>query len=109
MKPVDRGPYYMGFSLVCMGSALIGTAAGFQLAEVFSREVTLSLVFLNPVFFTLVFVDARGRGPILAVLFGVVAGPALHTVSPGWGLIVTGIVAGGAAYAADRYLRGRHD
>ncbi len=107
MKPADRGPYYMGFALVCVGSALIGTAAGFMLAGVLSREVILSLVFLNPVFFTLVFVDARGRGPILAVLFGVIAGPALHTVSPAWGLIVTGILAGGGAYAADRLLRGR--
>jgi predicted branched-subunit amino acid permease len=108
MNPADRGPYYMGFALVCVGSALIGTGAGFLLAGVLSREVILSLVFLNPVFFTLVFVDARGRGPILAVAFGVVAGPLLHILSPDWGLIATGIAAGGAAYAADRAWRGRH-
>ena len=108
MNPADRAPYYTGFALVCIGSALIGTGSGFLLSGVLSREVILSLVFLNPVFFTLVFVDARGRGPLLAVLLGVIAGPAFHTVSPDWGLIATGIVAGGAAYAADRVWRGRH-
>lgn len=108
MKPADRAPYYAGFAMVCFVSALIGTAAGFLLAGALPREVTLSLIFLNPVFFILVFVDARGRGPILAVLFGVVAGPILHMVSPDWGLIATGLLAGGAAYAADRAWRARH-
>ena len=107
MNPADRGAYYMAFAGVCISSALVGTAAGFLLAGELPRNVTLSLVFLNPVFFTLVFVDARGRGPVLAVLFGVFAGPALHTVSPGWGLIFTGAAAGGLAYAADRIWR-RH-
>ncbi len=108
MDPADRGAYYMAFAAVCISSALVGTAAGFLLAGEMPRNVTLSLVFLNPVFFTLVFVDARGRGPILAVLFGIAAGPAFHTISPEWGLIVTGAVAGGIAYTADRVLRGRH-
>ena len=70
--------------------------------------MTLSLVFLNPVFFTLVFVDVREIGLILAVLLGALAGPLFHLVSADWGLILTGAVAGTAGYLWDRHLRGRN-
>lgn len=108
MTPADRPPYYAGFAGVCIGAALLGTGGGFVMAGAMSREVTLALVFLNPIFFTLVFADARGRGAILAVLAGVAAGPLFHLLSPDWGLLLTGLVAGMGAYLADRMLRGRH-
>ena len=108
MTPADRPPYYAGFAGVCITAALLGTGAGFILAGAMSRNVTLTLVFLNPVFFTLVFADARGRAAILAVLAGVVAGPLFHLLSPDWGLLLTGAAAGTGAYLFDRALRGRH-
>ena len=107
MTPADRPPYYAGFAGVCIGAALLGTGVGFVLAGALSREVTLTLVFLNPVFFTLVFADARGRAAILAVLAGILAGPLFHLLSADWGLLLTGAVAGTGAYLADRALRGR--
>ena len=109
MTPADRPPYYAGFAGVCITAALLGTGAGFILAGAMSRNVTLTLVFLNPVFFTLVFADARGRAAIMAVLAGVVAGPLFHLLSPDWGLLLTGAVAGTGAYLADRALRRRYD
>ena len=78
------------------------------MAGALSRDVTLTLVFLNPVFFTLVFADARGRAAIMAVLAGVVAGPLFHLLSPDWGLLLTGAVAGTGAYLTDRAFRGRY-
>ena len=109
MTPADRPPYYAGFAGVCITAALLGTGAGFILAGAMSRNVTLTLVFLNPVFFTLVFADARGRAAIMAVLAGVVAGPLFHLLSPDWGLLLTGAVAGTGAYLADRALRRRYE
>jgi len=108
MNPADRPPYYAGFAGVCITSALLGTGAGFVLAGAMSSNVTLTLVFLNPVFFTLVFADARGRAAILAVLMGVLAGPLFHLLSPDWGLLLTGATAGIGAYLFDRALRRRH-
>jgi predicted branched-subunit amino acid permease len=108
MNPADRPPYYAGFAGVCISAALLGTGTGFIVAGALSRDVTLTLVFLNPVFFTLVFADARGRAAIMAVLAGVVAGPLFHLISPDWGLLLTGAVAGTGAYLADRALRSRH-
>lgn len=108
MNPADRPPYYAGFAGVCFTAALLGTATGFTLAGALPRDVTLTLVFLNPVFFTLVFADARGRAAILAVLAGVAAGPLFHLLSPDWGLLLTGAVAGTGGYLIDRALRRRH-
>lgn len=109
MSPPYRTPYYAGFAGVCIGAALVGTAAGFLMAGALPRGVTLSLVFLNPVFFTLVFVNTRDRGQILAVLAGILAGPLFHLLSPEWGLVLTGAVAGAGAYLVDRRIRRRHD
>lgn len=108
MNPAYRSPYYAGFAGVCIGAALIGTAIGFMLAGAMPRDVTLTLVFLNPVFFTLMFVNTRDRGQIFAVLAGILAGPLFHLVSPDWGLVLTGAVAGTGAYLVDRKMRGRH-
>lgn len=108
MNPAYRTPYFAGFAGVCIGAALVGTAAGFLMAGALPRSVTLSLVFLNPVFFTLVFVNTRDRGQIFAVLAGILTGPLFHLVSADWGLILTGAVAGTGAYLADRRLRRRH-
>lgn len=108
MAPRDRPPYYAGFAGVCVSAALVGTGVGFILAGALSREVTLTLVFLNPVFFTLVFADARGRASIMAVLAGIVAGPLFHLLSPDWGLLLTGLVAGTGVYLVDRRMRGPH-
>ncbi len=107
MTLADRPPYYAGFAGICFSAALLGTGAGFVLAGALPRDVTLTLVFLNPVFFTLVFADARGRAAIMAVLAGVVAGPLFHLISPDWGLLLTGAAAGTGAYLADRVLRRR--
>lgn len=108
MDPAYRAPYFWGFAGVCIAAALVGTAAGFLLAAALPRDVTLCLVFLNPVFFTLVFVNSRDAGQILAVLAGIVAGPLLHMLSADWGLILTGAVAGTGAYLIDRRRRRRH-
>jgi len=53
----------------------------------------------------LVFVaDARHRARILALVVGALAGPPLHLVSPDWGLLATGVLAGSLAFAADLIL-----
>jgi predicted branched-subunit amino acid permease len=97
-----RPPYFWGFVTAGMVAALIGTALGFILAGTLPRIVTLGLVFLNPVYFTLVFIDARQRAGILAFLAGALLGPLVHLVAPDWGLVATGVIAGSLAYAVDR-------
>lgn len=107
LPAAQRAPYFVGFSLLCMTSGLLGTAAGFVLAGTLPRLLTLGLVFLNPIYFMMMFASVRQRGGVLAVLIGAALGPTLHLIAPQWGVPLTGVIAGTAAFLIDRRLR-RH-
>jgi len=105
--PVDqRGPYFTGLSLACLAAGAIGTAAGYHLAGAMPFFVTVSLIFLNPIYFVFLFAGVRARNGILALVIGVVLGPITHWLSPEWGLVFCGVIAGTAAYYLDRAVRG---
>jgi predicted branched-subunit amino acid permease len=105
--PVNqRGAYFAGLSLACLAAGAIGTAAGYHLAGAMPFFVTVSLIFLNPVYFVFLFAGVRARNGILALAFGVVLGPITHWLSPEWGLVFCGVIAGTAAYYIDRAARG---
>jgi len=107
LPPADRLPYFVGFSLVLWSASLSATAAGFVLAGMVPAEVSLGLVFLNPIYFMLVLgADAQtaGRARAWALALGAVTGPAFHRIDPDWGLLATGAVAGTAAFLADRWV-----
>ena len=38
---------------------------------------------------------------------GALLGPGLHTLDPDWGLLTTGVIAGTAAFAGDRWMARR--
>lgn len=104
-----RLPYFIGFASVLWAASLIGTAVGFLLADAVPQEITLGLVFLNPIYFMLILAtDLRHRARVLALGLGAVLGPALHTVSHDWGLMLTGLIAGTVAFGADRILAVRN-
>lgn len=104
----QRRRYFMVLGGTLWLASLVGTAVGYLLAGAMPREVALGLVFLNPVYFLLLFVvDLRRRMQGLALGLGAAMGPALHHVTPDWGLLLTGVLAGTLAFALDRFLPGR--
>jgi len=104
----ERLPYFLGLSLVLWGGCFLGTAAGFVLAGGLPHALSLGLVFLNPLYFMLIFaLDLRERSRLLSLLAGAALGPLFHLISPDWGLIATGFVAGSFAFLLDRALAGR--
>jgi predicted branched-subunit amino acid permease len=99
MPPEQRLPFFLGFTTVIWSATVLATALGFFLVGVLPTPVTLGLVFLNPLYFMLLFIGdlvRRERG--LALIIGAVMGPLLHLVSPEWGLLVTGIGGGTIAF-----------
>jgi predicted branched-subunit amino acid permease len=101
-----RLPFFAGFVTVLWSSTLATTAVGYFLPGLLPSSVTLGLVFLNPIYFMLIFAaDARARSRALALGFGAVAGPVFHLLSPDWGLLATGILAGTLAFVVDERLR----
>lgn len=108
MRPEDRLPYYTGMAVTLWVVTLVATAGGYFLAGAVPQYVTLGLVFLNPIYFMLIFVaDFRQAERALALALGAVFGPLLHLVEPDWGLLATGIVAGTAAFLITRWRERR--
>ena len=101
-----RGPYFMGLSVTCMTVGILSTALGYLLAGTLPFFITVSLIFLNPVYFVFLFSTVRQRNCILALMIGAVLGPVFHLVSPNWGLPFCGVMAGTIAYFLDRRMGG---
>lgn len=96
-----RLPWFVGFAFSLWLVSLAGTAGGYLLAGAMPDPVALGLVFLNPVYFMLIFAtDLRRPSRIWALSAGAVLGPVLHVAVPDWGLLVTGFAAGTLAFMA---------
>ncbi|MFQ5765626.1 MAG: AzlC family ABC transporter permease [Rhodospirillales bacterium] len=106
MPAEQRVAYFTGLSAVCMTTGVVATALGHHLAGTLPYFVTVSLIFLNPVYFTFLFATVRQRSWVLAIVFGAVLGPVIHLISPEWGLPFCGAIAGTAAYLIDRRMGG---
>ena len=109
LPEAERLPFFFGMSALLWSSTMATTAIGFHLAGAVPLYVTLGLVFLNPIYFMLVFAaDLRHRGRILALVIGALLGPPLYLLSEDWSLMAAGGIAGTLAFFADRALKGRH-
>ncbi|MDH5188506.1 MAG: hypothetical protein OEW37_06060, partial [Rhodospirillaceae bacterium] len=85
----------------------IFTAIGFFLSDAVPRPVSIGLVFLNPLYFTLLFlVDLRKPSKVIALVLGAVLGPLLFLFSSDWSLLLTGIIGGTAAYFLGQKIDG---
>jgi len=104
----QRLPYFVGFAGALWCVTLATTALGFALAGAVPREVTLGLVFVNPIYFMLLLLaDLRSRSRIMAAVLGALLGPLSYLVVPNWSLLLTGVTAGTLAFAIGRLRRNR--
>lgn len=102
----QRLPYFSGFVLTLWIYAMVATTAGFFMIDLLPPVLGLALLFINPLYFALVFSNDLGRRDrALALGLGAVAGPLFHLLSPDWGLLYTGLVAGTAAFLVDGKVR----
>jgi predicted branched-subunit amino acid permease len=108
MVTTQRLPFYEGFAITLWSITILMTAAGFGLAGWVPRPVTLGFVFLNPLYFMLVFLsDLKHRLRARALIIGAVLGPSLYLASAEWGLLATGLIAGSIAFLIDGWQRRR--
>lgn len=103
LPAAQRLPYFLGFSMVLWPATLVGTALGFFVAGSLPLPLVLGLVFVNPIYFMLVFAaDLKVRPRVYAMLLGALTGPLFFLVSPDWGLMLTGFAAGTAGFLLGR-------
>jgi predicted branched-subunit amino acid permease len=100
-----RLSFFVSFGMSLWLVTIAGTAVGFFLAEMLPTSLTLGLIFINPLYFMLLFaVDMQRRARALALIFGAILGPLLQLVAHDWGLLLTGLVGGTAAFLVNRRL-----
>jgi predicted branched-subunit amino acid permease len=103
LLPEQRFPFLMGYGLLLYCGSPLFTVAGYMLAGNVPHPVTLALVYLNPLYFMVLFlVDLRSRTKIAAIVIGTILGPATFLFTPDWSLIMTGLIGGTAAWALGR-------
>ena len=108
MRPQHRLNYFIGLALPCWLISPLGTVLGYFVAGWVPTPVTLGLVFINPLFFLLTFTDVKPWANRIAIGLGCVFGPVFFMWDADSSLLLTGLVAGTAAYVIDRrWLRPR--
>ncbi|MDH3693548.1 MAG: AzlC family ABC transporter permease [Gammaproteobacteria bacterium] len=93
-----RWLYFVCFALTIISFAIVGTIVGFYGAARLPSVATIGLLFLNPLFFALVFAGIRQRYAVFALIIGAVLGPVTYFLMPDWSLILTGLVGGSIAF-----------
>ena len=100
-----RVAFFAGFgiTLVTVNTALVGVCYG--LVAAFPPVVAAVLFFLSPVYF-IASIWATGRQSVVKIAFviGVVSGPLLALLVPGFDILIAGLGGGTLAYLIDRYL-----
>ncbi len=103
-----RTSYYagLGSTLVLFNMAVV--AIVFLLADSMPPSVSAALFLLTPMYFlTSLWGSARERAGHVAMALGIVLGPVLHSVIPGFDLLGAGLIGGGLAFAFHRLSRRR--
>lgn len=108
LPPDERMSYFTGFALTVWAASFTGTIIGYLLSASVPAVVSLGLVFLNPIYFMLMFAgDLGNRAKVLAMVIGALAGPSLFYLDGDWSLLMAGLGGGTLAYGIDKALKRR--
>jgi predicted branched-subunit amino acid permease len=102
-----RLPYFLGSAVVLWAAATITTGLGYVASGSLPGVVSAALMFLMPIYFmTSLMGAARGsRLDLVALGIGLLAGPLLFRLIPGFDLLVTGLAGGTIAWLIGRRRR----
>lgn len=100
-----RYAYFIGLGMSCWLIAIPGTVIGFLVAGFVPKAIAYGLLFINPLFFLLTFVDVVVPMNRLAILMGGVTGTILYLYFPSESLLISGLGCGTLAYLWDVYWR----
>lgn len=105
VSPERRMAYFAGFGITCWCTSLPGTVLGYIMAGHVPTPVTVGLIMLNPLFFLLNFTEVRALASRLALVFGGISGPIVYGYSPGWSIVICGLLGGSLAFILEGKIR----
>lgn len=102
-----RMPYFLGMGTMLMIGLTTGTMIGFELAGSVPPLLTSALLFMTPLYFAMSLVtNAKNTVDWLALGAGFVLGPILFVSTPGFDLLLTGLIGGTFAFLMGRRRKG---
>ena len=108
MPEAERAPWLVGFGTVCTTQGFLLCGVGYLLSGAVPAEVNAGLVYVTPIYFTLLmFGDIRSATIGVAVTCGAIAVPLAHLLAPHWSLLGGGMAGGTVAYFILRARRGK--
>jgi len=106
LRSEQKLPFLLGFGLLLYCGSPLFAVAGYLMAGQVPLPITLTLVFINPMYFTLLFLkDLKDPGRIMALFFGALLGPMTFLITPDWALVITGLLGGTLAWFLDQRLK----
>jgi len=100
LRQDQKLPFLAGFGLLLYCGSPFFAATGYMLSGSVPTPITLAFIFLNPLYFVLLFLmDLEDPGRIFALILGAIIGPLTFMLTPDWTLIITGLVGGTLAWA----------
>jgi predicted branched-subunit amino acid permease len=108
MAPGDRLPYFLGFSLSCIGVSAAATYLGYFLVGALPVALTAGLIFLPPAFFSVSLVaGARSLGDWAGIMLGFTLTPTFNALlGKDFDLLAAGLAGGTLAYLANKFGQG---
>ena len=103
-----RTTYYAGLGSTLVLANMMVVAVVYLIAGSLPPAASAALLLLTPMYFlTSLWGSARERAGHVAMLVGIILGPAFHLIIPGFDLLAAGLVGGFAAYGCHRLRQGR--
>lgn len=100
-----RVSYFAGFGLTLVAANTVLVGLSYGIVSTFPPAVAGILFFLTPVYFVgSIWASARHSVVKIAFVIGVVAGPLLAVITPGFDILIAGIGGGTLAYLIDRFV-----
>jgi predicted branched-subunit amino acid permease len=107
MKPEVRYGYFLGIGLICWLISFPGTVVGYLVSQYVPIWITLALLFVNPLFFLLSFLDVKAPLNQMAILVGLIVGAIFYVIDPAHALMISGLGFGSLVYFVDLLRRRR--
>lgn len=107
LRPENRMPYYLAFSLALLVFGTLGTWIGFSLTKDLPAAIGLSLLLLTPLFVSLTMATSPKLSSRLALVFGGIGVPLCMQWDDELGLILGGFLFGTIGFLVARKAKGK--
>lgn len=98
-----RMPHFLGLGLGMLTQTTIGSVVGWVAASALPPVLAAALLFMTPIYFILsLTANARVAADRLAIVLGLALGPVFYRWTPGFDLLLAGLVGGTAAFFLPR-------